>query len=251
VLPAAANPEIDDSQILRPPPKEQRGAIVIARGPNIKPPPPQTPLPEALEGEVLIVTSDDISTGDLAPDGAIVMALRSNVEAMSNFVFQRLDPSFPERARKAGGGFIVARLNYGQGSSREHAALAPKALGIKAVFARGFARIHRSNLIAQGIVPLTLDEADYEAAQPGQTWQASRIRHELASGSSTVDVRAGNRSFHARANLSAREREVLLAGGLLAYLKADGKPVGAGEAIRGAVDQGSPITQPAPGDEAA
>jgi aconitate hydratase len=247
--PASANPDIDDSQIMRPPPRKERGAIVISRGPNIKSPPVQTPLPESLQGEVLIVARDDISTGDLAPDGAVVMALRSNVEAMSNFTFQRLDPTFAERARKAGGGFIVAGWNYGQGSSREHAALAPKALGVGAVFARSFARIHRRNLIGQGIVPLTLEDPDYEAVWQGQMWQMPRIRDQLANGSNTVDVRAGTRSFRARANLSVREREVLLAGGLLAYLKAGGRPLGAGRAISGAVDQGSPITQPAPGDD--
>jgi aconitate hydratase len=246
--PASANPEIDDNQILQPPPKEERRAIEITRGPNIKPPPPQTPLPEALQGEVLIAAGDDISTGDLAPDGAVVMALRSNVQAISTFTFRRLDPTFSERAREAGGGFIVAGWNYGQGSSREHAALAPKAVGARAVFARSFARIHRGNLIAQGIVPLTLEGVDYEAAQQGQMWEMPRIQQELTSGSPTVDVRAGSRSFQARANLSAREREVLLAGGLLAYLRAGGSPLSVGKAISGAVDQGSPITQPAPGD---
>lgn len=245
----SANPDIDDGQILRPPPREERRAVVISRGPNIKPPPRQTPLPEALEGEVLIVTGDDISTGDLAPDGAIVMAMRSNVEAMSNFTFQRLDPTFPRRAREAGGGVIVAGWNYGQGSSREHAALAPKALGVRAVFARSFARIHRRNLIAQGIVPLILEDADYAAAQKGERWRMSRIRPELAGGNSTVEVQTDSRTFPARADLSEREREVLAAGGLLAYLRAGGKPLGAGQAISGAVDQGSPITQPVPGDE--
>ncbi|MPZ13640.1 MAG: aconitate hydratase [Chloroflexi bacterium] len=247
--PSMANPEIDDSQILWPPPKEDRRAVVISRGPNIKPPPPQAPLPDALQGDVLIVTGDDVSTGDLAPDGAVVMALRSNVDAMSSFTFRRLDPTFATRARDAGGGFIVAGWNYGQGSSREHAALAPKALGVRAVFARSFARIHRGNLIAQGIVPLTLEGTDYEAAQQGQAWRMPRVRQELASGSGTVDMQAGSRSFRARVNLSVREREVLLAGGLLAYLKAGGKPLSAGKAMSGVVDQGSPITQPAPGDE--
>src|SRR5262249_27563589 len=131
--PAVYNPAIDDRQILPPAPAEQAATIVVPRGPNIQPPPQQTPLPKMLIGRVVIVVGDDISTGDLSADGAEVMAFRSNVMVMANFVFRRIDPEFATRARGWHGGFIVGGHNYGQGSSREHAALAPKELGVTAV----------------------------------------------------------------------------------------------------------------------
>src|SRR5207248_10686005 len=119
--------------------------VQVFHGPNVLPPPPQTPLPEKLAGRVLIVVGDDISTGDLSPDGVVVMSFCSNIEAMANFVFRRLDPQFPTRARDWGGGFTVGGHNYGQGSSREHAVLAPKQLGTRAAIAKSFARTHRCN----------------------------------------------------------------------------------------------------------
>ena len=156
-------------------PRTRRRSIEIPRGPNIKPPPEQKELPDTLELRVLIVAPDDISTGDLSPDGATVMAYRSNVPAIAEFTFQHRDPEFPRRAKEWGGGFIVAGDNYGQGSSREHAALAPAQLGVRAVIAKSFARIHRRNLIAQGIVPLLFkDAAGYDKAELGQTWRISR-----------------------------------------------------------------------------
>jgi hypothetical protein len=124
------NPAADDRQIIVPPRPEQAVTITIPRGPNIQPPPPQTALPGRLTGRVLIVVGDDISTGDPSPDGAEAIAFRSNVTAMATFVFRRIDPRFAARARESCGGFIVGGQNYGQGSSREHAALAPKQLGV-------------------------------------------------------------------------------------------------------------------------
>ena len=114
---------------------------------------------------------DNISTGDLAPDGVIVMSYRSNIPAIAEFTFQHRDPEFRKRMQEWGSGFIVGGDNYGQGSSREHAALAPLQLGVQAVFAKSFARIHRRNLVAQGILALTFaDEADYDRAEVGETW---------------------------------------------------------------------------------
>ncbi|MGH3031654.1 MAG: aconitate hydratase, partial [Gaiellaceae bacterium] len=171
-LPArpAARPDVVQKHILAPAPEEEAAGIEIPRGPNIKPPPEQKALPDELDLRVLIVAPDDISTGDLSPDGATVMAYRSNVPAIAEFTFQHRDKEFPRRAKEWGGGFIVAGHNYGQGSSREHAALAPAQLGVRAVIAKSFARIHRRNLIAQGIVPfLFADERDYARAQLGQT----------------------------------------------------------------------------------
>ena len=245
----AFNPAVDDRQIIAPPPPERAATIVIPRGPNIQPPPPQAPLPESLVGRVLIVVGDDISTGDLSPDGAEVMAFRSNVPVMANFVFRRIDPSFAARARDWGGGFIVGGYNYGQGSSREHAALAPKYLGVKAVIARSFARIHRRNLIAQGIPPLTfVNEADYQLARQGDTWELPDIRAALAEGRSEISARIVGRDtvVRLRANFSPRERRVLLNGGLLAHIRQGGHLLSAGEAVSAAVDQGSPITNPVP-----
>ena len=145
-----ARPAVVQGHILEPVPADEASSIEVPRGPNIKPPPEQKELPDTLELRVLIVAPDDISTGDLSPDGATVMAYRSNVPAIAEFTFQHRDPEFPRRAKEWGGGFIVAGDNYGQGSSREHAALAPAQLGVRAVIAKSFARIHRRNLIAQG-----------------------------------------------------------------------------------------------------
>ena len=160
-------------QILPPPPAEQARAIVIPRGPNIQPPPPQAPLPESLAGRVLIVVGDDVSTGDLSPDGAAVMAFRSNVPAMAGFVFRRLDPKFAVRAREWGGGFIVGGDNYGQGSSREHASMCPMYLGVKAVVAKSFERIHSANLVNFGVLPLVF--RNQRATSPPAVWKSRSL----------------------------------------------------------------------------
>jgi aconitate hydratase len=162
--PAPTNPAIDDRQILDPPPPEESRSVEIVRGPNIVPPPEGQPLPEELEGRITIVVEDDVSTGDMAPDGALGMSLWSNIPECAKYMFRRQDPVFHDRTLEWGGGFIVGGHNYGQGSSREHAALAPLQLGVKAVFAKSFARIHRRNLVAQGILALTFVDAD--PAQP-------------------------------------------------------------------------------------
>jgi aconitate hydratase len=242
-----SNPRADDDQILQPAAPEDAARIEIPRGPNIQPPPGQHPLPEALSGRVLIVVGDDISTGDLSPDGAAVMAFRSNIVAMSKFVFRRIDPKFASRARDWQGGFIVGGHNYGQGSSREHAALAPKQLGVRAVFARSYARIHRRNLIAQGIPPLTLPgEAEYALARQGDLWELPDLRAALAEGRDRVLVRVAEtgETFTVEANFSPREREVLVAGGMLATVRAGGQTLSAEKAVSGSVDQGSPVTNP-------
>jgi aconitate hydratase len=206
-------------------------------------------MPDELNGRVLIVVGDDISTGDLSPDGAEVMAFRSNIVAMSKFVFRRIDPEFGNRAREWQGGFIVGGYNYGQGSSREHAALAPKHLGVKAVIAKSFARIHRRNLITQGIPPLTfISEDDYLLACQGDMWEMPDIRAALLDGRSEITVRIveRDREFKVRANLSPRECRMVVNGGLLAHIRQGGRTLSAEKAVSGAVDQGSPITQPVP-----
>jgi aconitate hydratase len=215
-----ARPEVVDRQILEPAPAEEAASIQVPRGPNIKPPLEQKELPDTLSMRVLIVAPDDISTGDLSPDGATVMAYRSNVPAIAEFTFQHRDKDFVRRAREWEGGFIVAGHNYGQGSSREHAALAPAQLGVRAVVAKSFARIHRRNLIAQGIVPLTFrDDADYDRATVGQTWRISRLR-SIADGEDEIPVETeGGEEFTVTHDLLPREREIIVAGGLIRYLR--------------------------------
>jgi aconitate hydratase len=215
-----ARPEVVQKHILEPVPAEEAAGIEIPRGPNIKPPPEQKPLPDELAMRVLIVAPDDISTGDLSPDGATVMAYRSNVPAIAEFTFQHRDKEFPRRAKEWSGGFIVAGENYGQGSSREHAALAPAQLGVRAVVAKSFARIHRRNLIAQGILPLLFkDPADYERAELGQTWRISEL-HSIAEGNDELPVEiVGGDSYTVTHDLLPREREVAVAGGLIRYLR--------------------------------
>jgi aconitate hydratase len=216
----AARPEVVQKHILEPAPAEEATGIEIPRGPNIKPPPMHEPLPEELEMRVLIVAPDDISTGDLSPDGATVMAYRSNVPAIAEFTFQHRDKEFPRRAKEWGGGFIVAGHNYGQGSSREHAALAPLQLGVRAVIAKSFARIHRRNLIAQGIVPLLFkDESDYDKSELGQTWRISGL-HGIAHGEDELDCEIQeDGAIVLTHDLLPREREIVVAGGLIRYLR--------------------------------
>jgi aconitate hydratase len=216
----AARPEVVQKHILEPAPAEEAAGIEIPRGPNIKPPPMHQPPPEELEMRVLIVAPDDISTGELSPDGATVMAYRSNVPAIAEFTFQHRDKEFPRRAKEWGGGFIVAGHNYGQGSSREHAALAPLQLGVRAVIAKSFARIHRRNLIAQGIVPLLFkDESDYDKSELGQTWRISGL-HGIAHGEDELDCEIQeDGAIVLTHDLLPREREIVVAGGLIRYLR--------------------------------
>src|SRR5918999_283631 len=215
-------PYVDDLHIFAPADEDEAESIEIPRGPNIKTPPEHEPLPDSIEAKVATVQPDDISTGDLAPDGAEVMAYRSNIPAIAEFTFRHRDPEFRKRLEEWGAGFIVGGDNYGQGSSREHAALAPLQLGVKAVFAKSFARIHRRNLVAQGILALTFkDESDYDRAEVGQTWVLPRIREELAEGSDgiTVRIEESGDEFAVTHDFAAKEREILLHGGLLSYLK--------------------------------
>ena len=181
---------------------------------------------DSLEARVATVQPDDISTGDLAPDGVEVMAYRSNVPAIAEFTLRHRDPEFRKRLKEWGSGIIVAGHNYGQGSSREHAALAPLHLGVEAVVAKSFARIHRRNLIAQGIAALTFaDEADYEQAEVGQCWSFPELRKELEEASETISVKIDDGvELTLTHDMSLHERELLLAGGLLSYLREQEQP---------------------------
>src|ERR687897_766090 len=217
---APANPAVDDRQILAPAPEEEASGIEIPRGPNIKPPPEAPELPDSLEGTVTILVEDDISTGDLAPDGVEVMSFRSNVPEISRFTFRRFDPEYHKKAQEMAPGFIVGGHNYGQGSSREHAALAPLHLGIRAVIAKSFARIHRRNLVSQGILPLRLEEeSDYDGFEQGQTWELPEIRDRLENGDEEVPLKKEDDEVTLLAEFSQRERDILLAGGILRQLR--------------------------------
>jgi aconitate hydratase len=214
-------PYVDDRHIFPPAPAEEADRIEIPRGPNIKTPPEHEPLEEPLSARIATVQPDNISTGDLAPDGVIVMSYRSNIPAIAEFTLQHRDPEFRKRMHEWGAGFIVGGHNYGQGSSREHAALAPLQLGGRAVVAKSFARIHRRNLVAQGILALTFaEESDYDRAEVGQTWTMPNVRQELQDGAEQITVEIeGGETFAVTHDFAPKEREILVHGGLLHYLK--------------------------------
>jgi aconitate hydratase len=211
---------IDDRQILPPAPPGEAAAGELPRGRNLAPPPELRAPDEVLEGPVLIVVGDDVSTGDMAPDGALGMALWGNIPDCARFMFRRLDPDFHDRALAAGGGFVVGGENYGQGSSREQAALSAVHLGVRAVVARSFARIHRRNLALNGVVPLRFRDADGHAhAREGQHWRIEGVRSALEAGAPTVTADADGERLELALEVLAGEREALLAGGLRALIR--------------------------------
>jgi len=214
---------LSDSLII--PPAEAPEAVEVVRGPNIKPLPLADRLPASLRARVLIKTGDNITTDHILPGGAQVLPLRSNVPALAEYVFWRVDPEFVARAREWGGGIIVGGLNYGQGSSREHAALVPMYLGVRAVIARSYARIHHANLINFGILPLVfMAEADYEALQQADELELADLPGALrAGGPLHVVNHTQGTQFEVLHGLTPREIEIVLAGGLLNYIKAGGR----------------------------
>ena len=222
-LSPAAPPDltIDERQIVVPPPPEEARAVEVVRPSNIEGPPEVPELPDELAGRTLIVLPDDVSTGDMAPDGALGLAIWSNIPACAARMFRRFDPEFPARAGEWGGGIVVAGDNYGQGSSREQAAFAALHLGVRAVVAKGFARIHRSNLIAQAILPLVFaDPGDYETVELGAEWRIAGSSRRSEQGSAELQAELDERPIRLLIELSTREREVLLAPGLVAHARA-------------------------------
>lgn len=220
--PAIPLPEeylIDDSMII--PPEEKPEEVEVIRGPNIKPLPKRGPLEDSLSGVVLLKLGDNITTDDIMPAGAKILPLRSNIPAISEHVFEKIDPGFVKSVKESGGGFILGGQNYGQGSSREHAALAPMHLGIKVVFAKSFARIHRNNLINFGILPLTFsNDKDYDMIGQGDRIELPHLKKELSEGSPvTVHNLTKGRTLNMVNNFSDRERKIILAGGLLNLYK--------------------------------
>lgn len=214
---------VDDSMILPPSPEPQR--VVIERGPNIQPLPLRGSLEEEIDGEVLIKLGDHITTDHILPAGSRVLPLRSNIPAISKHLFERLDPEFFRRAMDRRGGWVVAGENYGQGSSREHAALAPMFVGIRAVIAKSYARIHRSNLINFGILPLTFkEERDYGMIEQGDRLRIEKVRERLRLGEPlTVQNVTKMMVFEVFHGLNQREIEILLAGGLLNFTRQTGE----------------------------
>ncbi len=215
---------IDDSMILKPSDKPE--AVEIHRGPNIRPLLTRGELSQDISGEVLIKVGDNISTDHIMPAGAKILPLRSNIPAMAEHVFESIDPTFVKRAKEKNGGIVVGGENYGQGSSREHAALAPMYLGVKAVIAKSFARIHEANLVNFGIVPLTfVNPHDYESARQGDELQIKNMRGALEENRAVLNchnVTLG-KEFEVTCNLGERFRKILVAGGLLNYTKLIGQ----------------------------
>ncbi len=207
---------IDDSMVIFPPKNPE--PVEIIRGPNIKALPVKGPLAALMSGEVLIKVADNITTDHIMPAGAKVLPLRSNVPAISEFVFEAVDPTFAKRAKAAGGGFIVGGINYGQGSSREHAALAPMFLGVKAVIVKSFARIHLANLINFGIVPFTFqNEPDYDRIDQGDFLEMDVTRIE--TGSVLLKNKTKAIEIPLVHSLSDRDLVLIRAGGALAHAK--------------------------------
>lgn len=222
-MPAVTLPEqfrIDDSAVLPPAPADEADAVEVLRGPNIQPFPQSRPFADTLTAELVLKVGDNITTDHIMPAGAKILPYRSNIPKLAEFCFTVCDPTFPARARAAGDGIIVGGSNYGQGSSREHAALVPMYLGIRCVVAKSFARIHAANLINAGILPLTFENPDdYDALQPGARLRIDDIRAGMAAGSLTLTDTAAGKSYPVVCGLTERQQAILLAGGLLNYTK--------------------------------
>ncbi|WP_338630961.1 aconitate hydratase [Clostridium baratii] len=209
---------IDDSMIIKP--AKDGEEVEVKRGPNIKPFPINKPLGEKIEGKVVIKVSDNITTDHIMPSNSKLLPFRSNIPYLSEFCFNTVDSEFPKRAKENGGGIIVAGSNYGQGSSREHAALAPLYLGIKGVIAKSFARIHKANLINNGIVPLEfINEDDYEDIELMDEIIINDIKDALVKGEVKAINVTKESEYKLKADLTEKEREVIKAGGRLNYLK--------------------------------
>ncbi len=230
-----AYPEIDlpehfilnDSLLIPPLPEEEAAKVEIVRGPNIVPLPGFEPLPEDLQAKVLLKVGDNITTDHIMPAGAKILPLRSNLPAISQYVFSAVDAEFAQKAlalKEEGlGVVVVGGENYGQGSSREHAALAPRYLGVRAKLAKSFARIHKANLINFGILPVTfVDPADYDLLEAGDELVFKGVRQALASGAEELEIEVkGKKTIKGKIDLTERDREIILAGSLLNLARED------------------------------
>ena len=224
--PAVAQPEmpekfmINDNMVIAP--AAEPADVEVVRGPNIKPFPAAKPMAETITGKVLTVLEDNITTDHIMPSNAKLLPYRSNIPYLSEFCLTPSDPDFPKKAKENGGGFIVGGSNYGQGSSREHAALAPLYLGVKAVLAKSFARIHAANLVNNGILPLEFaDPADYDSLKEGDEIVIENAREQAAKLPETgiMTVKAAAREITMKLSASERQAKMLLAGGLLNFTR--------------------------------
>lgn len=208
---------INDSGVIPPLDEEAAKKAEVIKGPNIKAFPETRALENTVEAELILKTGDNITTDHIMPAGSKILPYRSNIPHLTQYCFEVVDPEFPERAKAAGSGIIVGGQNYGQGSSREHAALVPLALGIRAVIAKSFARIHAANLVNAGIVPLIFEnEADYDKLEQGDKLTLSNVHEGLKEGRIIMKVN-GETDIPLTMELAERQKEMLLAGGLLKY----------------------------------
>lgn len=216
---------INDSGFIPPLDEEAAKSAEILKGPNIKPFPDTRPLEDELKAELILKTGDNITTDHIMPAGSKILPFRSNIPHLTQYCFEVVDPEFPTRAQAAGSGIIVGGQNYGQGSSREHAALVPLALGIRAVIAKSFARIHAANLVNAGIVPLIFEnEADYDKIEQGDKITISNVHEGLKAGRLIMTVSGeGGRTAEIplTMELADRQKDMLMAGGLLDYTAAN------------------------------
>ncbi len=225
-MPAIVFPEqfrIDDSAVLAPAPEAEADSVEVLRGPNIKEFPKCYPQEDSLTAPLVLKVGDNITTDHIMPAGAKILPYRSNIPHLSQFCFGVCDKTFPERAKAAGQSIVVGGSNYGQGSSREHAALVPLYLGVRAVIAKSFARIHAANLINAGIMPLTFaDPADYDALNQGDTLSLADVYAGMDSGTVTLTDETTGKTIALKADFTDRQKAILKAGGLLGYTKAQG-----------------------------
>jgi aconitate hydratase len=213
---------INDNMIEPPASEADMDKVEILRGPNIKPFPVTKPLDESINAKCSLKVEDNITTDHIMPAGAKILPLRSNIPAISNYCFTVCDENFPARAKEYGQSIIVGGTNYGQGSSREHAALAPLYLGVKAVLVKSFARIHRANLINAGILPLTFaNEADYELISLGDELVLADIKKQIEDGKTEIELlnKTNGKTIIVKCELSGRAKDIILAGGLLNYTR--------------------------------
>ncbi len=211
--------EINDNMVVAP--AERAEDVEVVRGPNIKPFPINKALQDTVTGKALIKVGDNITTDHIMPSNAKLLPFRSNIPYLSEFCLTPCDPEFPKRAKENKGGFIIGGSNYGQGSSREHAALAPLQLGVKGVIVKSFARIHMANLINSGIIPMTFaNESDYDLIDAGDDLVIEDIKNAIKSGDTlTLTNKTKNKDIKVNVTLSSRQIEMILAGGLLNYTK--------------------------------
>ncbi len=210
----------NEDLILKPLPKEKRKKVEIVVGPNIVPFPKLAPLPEKFEGEILLKVGDNITTDHILPGGNNVLPLRSNIPAISEHFYEKVDKTLYKRCKGKGGGIIIGAENYGQGSSREHAGLVPRYLGIQVKIAKSFARIHRSNLINFGVVPLLFaDPLDYDRLKQGDRLSFPDLRKRIEEDKDEIIAKHNNRELKLKLKVSERERRCILEGGYLNLVK--------------------------------